>query len=173
MQTNGHTITNEFSVEVNLTGAAIDPARITEILGLQPTTSASTGEPRRSKPGDAPKVYTEGFWAYEVSSNDEVNECRDHQLNCVVDTLTPHCERLREAGVERIYFYFTLSSFLGLMNIHLQTETMSKLSAIGADLYISCFDCFDPSHAFWSEEDATADNTGSNPAGQESSSETT
>ncbi len=151
MQTNGHAITNEFSVEVNLTGAALDPAHITEILGLQPTTAACAGDARKS--GDAAKVHTEGFWAYEVSSNDEVNECRDHQLNCVVDTITPHRERLREAGVERIYFYFTLSSFVGLMNIHLHPSTMSKLSAIEADLYITCFDCFDPQHAFWNESE--------------------
>lgn len=149
MQTNGNPITNDFSVEVNLTGPGLDPALISTILGLEPTSAARAGEPRK-RCDDGTKVHTEGFWAYEVSSNDEVNECRDHHLNCVVDTLTPHRDRLKEAGVERIYFYFTLSSFLGLMNIRLQASTMNKLAEIGADLYISCFDCFDPRHSYWS-----------------------
>jgi hypothetical protein len=147
-------ITNDFSVEVNFTGQNLDPARVTEIIGLQPIKSAKTGEPRRN--GGA--VHEEGIWAYETSSNDEVTECRDHQLNCLIDKVQPRMEELREAGVERTYFYFTLSSFVGLLNIRFKAETLARLGSLNADLYVSCFDCFNPKHSIWQDGAAVAEN---------------
>lgn len=133
-----------------MTGADLDPAKVTEILGLVPTDSARTGDPRRN--GHADAAYTEGFWCHEVSAQDEINQCRDHQLCNLVDIIEPKADLLRSAGVERIYVYFTLSSYVGMMNLHFKAETMGKLSKIGADLYVTCFDCFNPNHAFWQEE---------------------
>lgn len=154
MNSTSDTITNDFSVEINFIGSNLDPSRVTEIIGLEPIKTATTGQPRRSG-SDA--VYEEGFWAYEVSSTDEVTECRDHQLNCLVDQVEPHLERLRDAGVEKIYFYYTLSSFVGLMNVRFKAETMAKLGQINADLYVSCFDCFNPKHSIWKDGAAMAD----------------
>jgi hypothetical protein len=143
-------IKNDFSVEVNLTGPDLDPAKVTEILGLVPTDSARTGDPRRN--GHADATYSEGFWSHELSALDEINQCRDHLLCCLVDKIEPKVDEIRTAGVEKIYFYFTLSSYVGMMNLHFKAETMGKLSKIDADLYVTCFDCFNPKHSFWQEE---------------------
>ncbi len=153
MQPTRDNIANDFSVEVNFTGAALDPDRITEITGLAPLKSAKTGDARQN----SDSVCEEGFWSYETSSHDDVNECRDHQLICLVDKLEPHVAELHAAGVERIYFYYTLSSFVGLMNIRFKAETMEKLGRINADLYVSCFDCFNPNHSIWQDDEAMAD----------------
>ena len=147
-------ITNDFSVEVNLVGNNIDPERITEILGLEPVKSGRTGEPRNNGRGEA--VHEQGFWTYEISSNDEINECRDHQLLCLAEKLEPHAEALRAAGVERFYFYFTLSSFVGLLNIRFKAETLATLARLNADLYVSCFDCFNPRHEIWNGTELAA-----------------
>jgi hypothetical protein len=149
MQLTSNSITNDFSVEINFTGANLDPDRITEIIGLQPVKVSRAGEPRKA---DANDLHEEGFWSYETSSNDEITECRDHQLNCLVDTVEPHIDSLRDAGVDRVYFYYTLSSFVGLMNIRFKAETLEKIGRIKADLYVSCFDCFNPQHSFWQTE---------------------
>ncbi len=153
MQTTRDSITNDFSVELNMTGNNLDPDKVTEIVGLAPVKAARNGEPRR--PGTT-ETHEQGFWCYETSSQDEVNECRDHQLKCLVESVEPHVERLRDAGVERIYFYYTLSSFIGLLNVRFQSETLEKLGRIGADLYVSGFDCFNPKHSIWKEDGAVA-----------------
>ncbi len=144
------TIKNDFSVEVNMTGPDLDPGKVTELLGLVPTTSARTGDPRSN--GHADATYAEGIWCHEVSAQDEINQCRDHQLICLVNNIEPKIDAIRAAGVERIYFYFTLSSYVGMMNLHFKAETMGKLANIDADLYVTCFDCFNPKHSFWKEE---------------------
>ena len=146
-------ITNDFSVEVNFTGQGLDPAKVTEILGIEPIKTAKAGDPCRN----GTSSYEEGIWAYEVSSNDEVTECRDHQLNCLIDKVEPRMAELREAGVERAYFYFTLSSFVGLMNIRFKAETLARLGSLDADLYVSCFDCFNPKHSIWQDGAAIAE----------------
>jgi len=138
---------NDYSVEVNLLGKDLDPSAVTSILGLEPMEAARSGEARRN--GRANGTHQEGFWAYETASHDDVNECRDHQLVCLVDAIEPHLEKLRAAGVERIYFYYTLSSFTGLMNIRFRPDTLAKIGRLDADLYVSCFDCFNPKHPFW------------------------
>ena len=140
-------IQNDYSVEVNLCGHDLDPDRVTEILGLAPVEAARKGDSRHN--GHANGVYEDGFWAYERISSDDVNECRDHLLACLVSSVEPHIEKLRAAGVERIYFYYTLSSFTGLMNIRFKADTLEKLGRIDADLYVSCFDFFNPKHPFW------------------------
>lgn len=142
--------TNDFSVELNLVGRDLDPERISAILGIDPSKAARAGEARaHCRNGSA---YELGFWAHEISSTDEVTQCRDHQLTCLADTVAPHAASLREAGVERIYFYFTMSSFIGLLNVKFNAETMRKLGELDADLYVSCYDCFDPQHPFWKLE---------------------
>jgi hypothetical protein len=138
---------NDYSVEVNLLGKDLDPAMVSTILGLEPAEAARSGEPRRNGHGDG--THLEGLWTYEAASHDDVNECRDHQLVCLVDSIAPKIEQLRAAGVERIYFYYTLSSFTGLMNIRFRPDTLAKIGNLGADLYVSCFDCFNPKHPFW------------------------
>lgn len=145
---------NDFSVELNIVGATLDPERISSITGLTPTTSAAAGDPRPS--GGDGAVYDEGVWCYEVSSNDEVNECRDHQLVCILDAVEPHIDEIRAAGAERIYFYFTIASAIGMLNMRFKAETMQRLAAIGADLYVSGFDCFNPKHPFWTDEPSAA-----------------
>ncbi len=149
MSFSANSVTNDYCVEVSLMGEQLDPSRISSILNMEPSKSAAAGEPRRKDRADS--VYEEGFWAYEVSSSDDVTECRDHQIICIADMLEPHVASLREAGVERIHFYFTLSSFYGMMNIRLKSATMQKLAEIGADLYLSGFDCFNPNHPFWND----------------------
>jgi hypothetical protein len=159
MQLNSDTITNDFSVEVNLIGTNLDPDRVTALLGLEPVKTARAGD-RRSTNSEA--LHEHGFWAYEVSSNDDVTECRDHQLICLAQAIEPHRDALRDAGVERIYFYFTLSSFVGLLNIRFKNETLRMLADLGADLHVSCFDCFNPNHPIWREPsiaEAPADGT--------------
>lgn len=148
---------NDYSVEVNMLGADLDPDAITSILNLDPIESARAGEPRRNGRGNG--AHNEGLWAFEAASHDDINECRDHQLVCLVDNIAPNVERLRAAGVERIYFYYTLSSFTGMMNIRFRPDTLAKIGQLGADLYVSCFDCFNPKHPFWqsaSAEDSSA-----------------
>lgn len=147
MHVNSDSITNEFSVEINLIGSELDPDQITAILGLEPVKIARAGEPRCN--GKEDSFHEHGFWAYETTSHDEVNECRDHQLICLAESIEPHIEKLRSAGVERIYFYFTLSSVFGLLNIRFKAETLELLGRIGADLYVSCYDCFNPNHPIW------------------------
>ncbi len=154
MQLTRDNLTNDFSVEINLIGQNIDPERITAILGMQPLKTARAGDPRRNDGSES--VHEHGFWTYEVSSQDDINECRDHQLNCLVEAIAPHIDQLRENGVETIYFYYTLSSFLGLLNIHFKAETLKKLALIGADLHVSCFDCFNPNHSIWREDGSLA-----------------
>lgn len=155
MQLTRDNLTNDFSVEVNLMGQNMDPDQVTQILGLKPLKAARAGDPRRNGNPDA--VYEENFWCYEISSQDDVNECRDHQLTCLADTIAPRMDELRAAGVERIYFYYTLSSFIGILNVHFKKETLAKLAAIGADLHVSGFDCFNPKHPMWQEDGALAD----------------
>jgi len=153
-------VTNEYSVEVNLLGTSLDPERITSILGIEATKSAKVGQPRRKGQDDS--VYDESFWAYEVSSRDDINECRDYQILCVADIIEPKVDLLKEAGVERIYFYYTLSSFYGMMNVRLKAETMDRLARIGADLYLTGFDCFNPKHPFWQDgQEEVAETTSS------------
>lgn len=154
MRATRDTLTNDFSVEVNMIGQNIDPDGITALLGLQPLKAARTGDPRRNGSSDA--VHEKGFWSHEVSSQDDVTECRDHQLNCLADAIAPHVDALRENGVEKIYFNYTLTSFLGLMNVCFKSETLTKLAAIGADLHVSCFDCFNPNHEIWQEDGSMA-----------------
>ncbi len=144
MSTNDY-VTNDYCIEVNFLGADLDPERISEILGMEPTKAARRGAPLQNGNG----TYEEGHWIYEASTQDDLTQCRDHQLTCMIESVEPHIERLREAGVDRIQFYYTLSSFIGLMNIRFKSETMARLGAINADLYVSCYDCFDPNHPFW------------------------
>ncbi len=144
-----HTL-NDFSVELNIVGRDLDPETITRLTGLEPTTAARTGDPRPNRKGGA--SYDEGVWCYEVTSSDEVNQCRDHQLVCVIDAIEPHMDRIREAGAERVYFYFTLASAIGMMNMRFKAETMRRLASLDADLYVSCFDCFNPNDSFWHED---------------------
>ncbi len=143
-------LTNEYSIEVTLTGESFDPDNATAILGLAPAKTGRKGEPKREGQTDA--VWDAHFWSHEINSRDDVNQCRDHHISCLVDQIAPHVESLQSAGMERIYFYYTLSSSIGLLNIKLNPETMKRLADIGADLYISCFDCFDPEHSFWKSE---------------------
>src|SRR5438045_1280584 len=91
-------IQNDYSVEVNLCGKELNPDRVTEILDIQPAETAKRGEARHA--GHTHGGYDEGFWAYESNSHDDVNECRDHQLVCLVDKIEPKIEQLRAAGVE-------------------------------------------------------------------------
>ncbi|HVZ37728.1 MAG TPA: DUF4279 domain-containing protein [Candidatus Kapabacteria bacterium] len=139
-------LTNEFTVELNLIGEHLDPERVTAILGLRPLRTARAGDARSTPNGGC---YQEGFWIHEVVSNDDIHECRDHLLNRLADAVAPHTRQLSDAGVERIYFYYTMSSSIGLLNIRFKAQTMEKLSRLGADLYVSCYDCFDPKHPYW------------------------
>ena len=143
-------LTNEYSIEITLTGKDFDPEKATRILGKEPTKSGKCGEERNSMRENA-GCWDESFWSYEISARDDINECRDHHISCLIDDIAPHTEVLKEAGMERIYFYYTLASSIGLLNIKLTPTTMSRLAEINADLYISCFDCFDPNHEFWNE----------------------
>ncbi len=144
-------LTNDYSVQVTLAGDGFDPAKATEIIGVEPTQTGQQGEIRHPDAGDDAR-WEQSFWSREINSRDDVNECRDHHISCLIDEIAPHVETLKsEAGMDRIYFYYTLASSIGLMNIKLSPKTMEGLSGIGADLYISCFDCFDPNHSFWSE----------------------
>lgn len=145
---NGDSLTNITSVEVNLVGTTLDPDRITAILGIQPSCAGRAGDACGHP--DPMRLRDEGFWAHEMSAGDGVVECRDHGVNCLADALLPNVDQLRDAGVDRIYFYYTLSSFIGMLNVRLKSETMRKLSDLGADIYVSCFDCFDPNHSFFS-----------------------
>src|SRR5688500_2818543 len=146
--------TNDYSVQVTLSGDRFDPARATGIIGLEPTKSGIKGEPRdpQSTEENAP-LWETGFWSRDVHSKDDIIECRDHQLLCLIDEIAPHIDALKSIGMERIYFYYTLASSIGMMNIRLQPETMRRLAAIDADLYITCFDCFNPKHEYWNERE--------------------
>jgi hypothetical protein len=144
MSTNDY-VTNDYSIEVNFLGADLDPDLVSRILGLTPVKAARRGAVRPHGNGS----YEEGHWVYEASTQDDVTECRDHQLNCLIESVEPHIESLRAAGVDRILFYYTLSSFIGLLNIRFKSETMARLGALNADLYVTCFDCFNPKHPFW------------------------
>jgi hypothetical protein len=141
-------VTNEYTVEVDLLGDALDPEKITAIMGVKPSESAKAGEPRKHNHG---ALHDHGFWTYEAVTEGDISECRDYQLQCLADMIHPHLDQLRGAGVERIYFYYTLCSHTGLMNIHFKTETLAWISARGAYLYISCFDCFNPNDPMWKE----------------------
>lgn len=143
-------LTNDYSVEVTLTGEHFSPEKASAILGVQPTKAGSKGEPRQTRHEGA--VWDTNFWSREINSRDDVTQCRDHHISCLIDDIEPHVEALRSAGMERIYFYFTLSSSIGLLNMKLNPTTMGRLAGIDADLYISCFDCFDPNHEFWQED---------------------
>lgn len=145
--------TNDFSVELNLMGHDLDPDRVTSILGLRPVKAGRKGDPRTFSADGG--VYDMGFWVHEISSQNEITDCRDHQLTCLADAIMPHVDALESAGVERIYFYYTMSSFIGMLNIKFNAETMAKLGSINADLYVSCYDCFDSKHPFWSFEQET------------------
>ncbi len=144
-------LTNDYSVQVTLTGEDLDPDLVTTLLTIEPTTTGRRGEERRVTPEGERKLWESGVWSHEVSSSDDVTECRDHQLLSLVDAIEPQLDRLRGAGLERIYFYYTLASSIGLMNVRLRPETMRRLGAIDADLYVSCFDCFNPEHEYWKE----------------------
>ncbi|MCE2503662.1 MAG: DUF4279 domain-containing protein [Chlorobi bacterium] len=144
-------LTNDYSVEVTLAGKDFDPVKASQLLGKEPTKSGRCGEPRHlHQESDA--CWKESFWSYEISSRDDIHECRDHHISCLIDDIQPHMEALKEAGMERVYFYYTLASSIGLLNIKLAPATMRRLSEIEANLYISCFDCFNPNHAFWKED---------------------
>ena len=143
-------LTNEYSIEVTLTGESFQFEKATEILGLEPTKVGRKGEPKRK--GQCNTVWEADYWSHEINSRDDVNTCRDHHISCLVDQIAPHVEALKAAGMERVYFYFTLSSSIGLLNMKLNPATMKRLADVDADLYISCFDCFDPGHSFWKEE---------------------
>lgn len=147
--------TNDYSVEVNLVGRLLNPERISDILGIQPTKAALAGDPRPTCKKGSP--YDMGFWSHEVSTQDDLTECRDHHLTCLADAVAPHVYALREAGVERIYFYYTMSSFIGMLNVKFNAETMAKLASMNADLHVSCYDCFDPKHPFWSTQPEAQD----------------
>jgi hypothetical protein len=155
MHLNSDSITNDFCVEVNLIGSELDPDRVTSITGLEPVKAARAGDTRTF--GKENSVYEHGFWAYEVSSTDEITECRDHQLICLARSIEPHIDQLRDAGVERVYFYFTLSSVVGLLNIRFKSETLQTIARLDADLYVSCYDCFNPKHPLWSESSLAAE----------------
>jgi hypothetical protein len=142
-------VQNDYSVEVTLLGKDLEPRTISTILGVEPAEAARNGDRHINGHGDG--TYTEGFWSYEISSHDDVVECRDHQINSMIDILEPHLEEIRSAGVEKLYFYYTLSSFTGLMNIRIHAATLARLARIDADLYISCFDCFNPKHPYWKQ----------------------
>lgn len=145
--------TNEYSVEVTFCGDNLDPDALDAILPIEATKKGRKGEPHsHGKEG----TCDSGFWSHEISSRDDITECRDHQLNRLVDAIEPHREALGAAGVDRIWFYYTLASSIGLMNIRLRPDTMKRLAAIDADLYISCFDCFDPDHDFWKVDAASS-----------------
>jgi hypothetical protein len=143
-------VTNEYTIEVDLIGDAIDPDRITAIMGFNPTESGRIGDPRKN--GHEGAVHERSFWTYDATNHDDVGECRDHQLRLLAEQIGPKADQLREAGVERIYFYYTLCSQIGLMNIHFKAETLQKVSDIGADLYVSCYDCFNPNDPIWKED---------------------
>lgn len=144
-------LTNDYTVQVTLIGKDLDPAEVSTILPLTPSTAARRGEQRPTANGSEAHAWEHGVWSHEVNTRDDVNECRDHQILCMVDEIEPRHEDLRRAGVDRIYFYYTLASSIGMMNIRLRPETMRRLADIEADLYISCFDCFDPSDRYWKD----------------------
>lgn len=147
-------LTNDFSVELNLIGRHLDPERVTSILGMRPLKAACAGAACACAPE---KTYSEGFWVYEVTSHDEINDCRDHHLNRLADALLPHYTRLQAVGVERISFNYTMSSSIGLLNIKFNAATMAKLAQLHADLYVACYDCFNPGHPFMNLKDADVD----------------
>lgn len=153
-------LTNDYSVEVTLAGEDFDPEQASTILGVKPTKSGYKGESRAAHQDGA--VWNTSFWSREISSRDDVTQCRDHHISCLIDDIEPHIDNLRKAGMERLYFYFTLTSSIGLLNIKLSPSTMSRLAGLDADLYISCFDCFNPNHAFWQDgAEVEADDTAS------------
>ena len=124
---------------------------------ISPTRKGKKGAARNDAPSGP--LHEGGFGSHEVNARDDVNECRDHQITCLIDAISPKREELRAAGVDRIWFYYTLASSIGLLNIRLRPETMAQLAALEADLYISCFDCFNPKHEFWKGEETVASGT--------------
>ncbi len=144
-------LTNDYSVQVTLIGDDLDPDEVSTIISLEPTTIGRRGEERPSLNGSESRSWEQGVWSHEISTRDDVNECRDHQILRMIDEIEPRHDDLKQAGVDRIYFYYTLASSIGMMNIRLRPETMRRLADINADLYISCFDCFDPSDRYWKD----------------------
>ncbi len=142
-------LTNDFTVQVTLSGENLNPDDVSTILGIDPETIGRKGEERRVSEDGTVHNWEEGVWSHELSARESVDECRDHCLLSLVDQIAPSHARLKEVGVQRIYFYYTLASSIGMMNIRLRPETMRRLSEINADLYVTCFDCFDPKNEYW------------------------
>lgn len=134
---------HEYTVELRITGEALVPATITQVLGLEPCSMRETGE--RNAAG---RVWTQALWGYNGFPSDTPNYWAS--LEDGLTFLLQRLEPLRSQIVSYKQNYNVVfwcghfqSSFDG--GPTLTARLMERLADFGVDLYIDNY--FSPAHA--------------------------
>ena len=135
---------HRYTIEFRILGAAVDPAAITEELGLQPSRVWLPG----SRRGDG--EFRAGMWGYngaEETDSHEIDwDTLEQGLEFVLDRLWPHKEviALYQAGARAIWWCGHFQEvFDG--GPRLSPSLLKRLGEFGVELSIDNY--FSPTHA--------------------------
>jgi hypothetical protein len=130
-------------VDFFVSALALEPAKVTEWIGLQPDKMARCGDERRNYKGDLISPHDEGFWM--ISSKGRVNskDVNEH-IGFLLKVLLPHREKvlhvINEMNGETYFDVLWTSNYLyagtGPLISRDALQGMSDLGAsMGFDIY--------------------------------------
>ncbi len=120
-----------------LVGDNLDPDRVTDLMGINPTDAKAKGA---SPPGHPEIRYPTGVWR-KVSPISHLEPLEAH-LNALLDLLEPRVASVRQLQAEGCEAEFFCGLFYTSFNgaIELDPPTLSRLGQFGAALTISTYD---------------------------------
>jgi Domain of unknown function (DUF4279) len=79
----------EFTISLRLRHPAIDPSRITQMLGIEPQHTWKAGDPRRDPAGGALEgVYRESYWMGRLMDEPQLSSARLSVESVLLQTLS-------------------------------------------------------------------------------------
>ena len=122
-----------------LRGPRLEPAAVTRALGIEPSLTATRGEPRTRDPA---RTYRTGAWSLKSEPVlSRVDDHLDDHLRWLLDQLEPRAQQLRAVVAEQelgAEFWCVISMESANVDLELQPETVGRVGALGAlrlDIY--------------------------------------
>ena len=124
------------TISLRIAHPSLDPARVSDELGLKPHRSWKSGDPRSTPQGTVLQgTYSEGYWAadpFEYGWQSSTDAQIEDSLEELITLLEPHAVFLREitnGGIVRIWVDSQSTRNYAL---ELSPAMMQRLSSIGA-----------------------------------------
>jgi len=126
------------TISIGLFGSELNPEKITQLLGCEPTSAAKTGE-KIIKPNGKERIVKKGFWHLTYGESDEV--ILEEKFELLFARLTDNLESWREVtrNLDKAYIFCGL--FIDNWNegFSLSQSILKKISdrnlEVGFDIY--------------------------------------